>query len=336
MRRYVLLLALLLAALAVIPGRAAATTTCSVTSVTGLSFGTVDPTSGTVDTTATLTFRCTYSGTLGSLFASYITMCVGLGSGSQASLNPRQMINGSNDPMNFQIYRNTARGAGDIWGPIGNATYPPFTFNTSFTLFSNGTSGTGTITLYGRVPAGQTLLSPGSYLNTLNGSFAYRYTEALLGLGTYPASCQSGGTGGGTGSVPAFAATANVNAVCKFTGATNLDFGSVPGLLTANTDRTSTISLTCTNKAPWQVGLDNGLNASGNTRRMLGSGGAVTYGLYRDNPRQLRWGNTLNTDTASGSGSGTTQSLTVYGRVPPQSAVPAGNYSDKITVTVTY
>ena len=75
---------------------------------------------------------------------------------------------------------------------------------------------------------------------------------------------------------------------------------------------------------------------SGTTRRMRSAGGQfVSYELYRDSPRNQRWGNTLATDTLAGTGSGNAQSLTVYGRVAPQ-APTVGTYNDTITVTVTY
>lgn len=57
-------------------------------------------------------------------------------------------------------------------------------------------------------------------------------------------------------------------------------FGSVPGPITSNVDQTTSI------------GLDNGLYASGTTRRMRnGAGQFVVYELYRDSPRSVRWGN---------------------------------------------
>jgi spore coat protein U-like protein len=98
------------------------------------------------------------------------------------------------------------------------------------------------------------------------------------------------------------------------------------------------IRATCTNRAAYQVGLDNGQNAgSTSIRRMAsGTGTFVTYELYRDTGRTQRWGNTVNTDTATASGSGSEQTLTVYGRVPTQPAAVAGSYSDIIKVTITY
>ena len=321
-------------------GRAAATTTCSVTSITALSFGTVDPTGTLVDTTATLNYSCTYSGLLGSLYGTYITACVSLGADDLGNLAPRTMVDPSTDRMQYQLYKDASRTT--VWGTTANATYTAQTFNRSLGILSNGATLTGSLTIYGRVPALQSNLSPGSYAATLASSLAsnaltYSYNEALLTLGAPPATCQSGGTGGPISvAAPSLSVSASVSPRCTVGIATDLDFGSVPGLLKTATDKTSLVRMTCTNRAAYQVGLSNGQHALGSVRRMSSGTSFVTYDLFRDSQRSLRWGSTLNTDTATGSGSGSEQTMTVYGRVPAQTAVAAGAYSDVITVTVTY
>jgi spore coat protein U-like protein len=63
----------------------------------------------------------------------------------------------------------------------------------------------------------------------------------------------------------------------------------------------------------------------------------LTYELYRNAARSLRWGDTLNVDTVGGTGSGSAQQLTIYGRVPPVTGQPpAGTYNDLVQVTITY
>lgn len=321
--------------------RAGATTTCGITSITNLAFGAVDPTAGTVDTTATIGYSCTYSGFLGILYGSYITMCVSLGQDALGNLAPRAMVDPLADRMQYNVYKDSNRTA--IWGVVNNVTYTPLTVTAQVPLLNNGTAVSGSVTAYGRVTAGQSTLSPGNYTGTIAGGTAgtaltYSYNEALLALGTYPASCTAGGTvAAATAAGPSTSVTASVAAKCTLATATDLNFGSVPGLLRTNTDQTSLIRATCTNRAAYQVGLDNGQNASGNMRRMaLGTTSFVTYELYRDAARTLRWGNALNTDTATGSGSGGEQTFTVYGRVPAQAAASAGNYSDVVKITVTY
>jgi len=120
--------------------------------------------------------------------------------------------------------------------------------------------------------------------------------------------------------------------------ASDLDFGS-QGVLAANVDQASTLSVTCSNNAPYQVGLDGG-NTAGSTiaNRLLTNAGAATvqYQIYRDSNRTQVWGNTPGTDTLDGTGSGAAQTLTMYGRVPPQATPAAGTYTSTVTATINF
>lgn len=132
-----------------------------------------------------------------------------------------------------------------------------------------------------------------------------------------------------------FSVTATVQATCLIS-ATNLSFGTYTGVV-ANS--TSTISVTCTNTTPYNVGLDAG-TASGatvTTRKMTGPGGAtLSYALDQDSAHTVNWGQTVGTDTEAGTGNGGAQSLTVYGQASAGQYVTPGSYSDTITATVTY
>jgi spore coat protein U-like protein len=116
-----------------------------------------------------------------------------------------------------------------------------------------------------------------------------------------------------------------------------LNFGTRDLLQTA-IDVSNTLSLSCTNGQPYTFGLNGGTsNASDPAQRKMSQGAqSITYGLYRDATRTLPWGNTSGVDTASGTGTGTTQNFTVYGRVPSQNTPAAGTYTDTVVVTVTY
>jgi spore coat protein U-like protein len=114
-----------------------------------------------------------------------------------------------------------------------------------------------------------------------------------------------------------------------------LDFGT-QGPLVANIDQTSTITVTCTTGAAYNVGLDGGGSGNINARRMINGTNNVGYQLYSNSARTNVWGNTVGTDTVAGSGNGTSQTLTVYGRVPPQTTPVAAVYNDTVNVTVTY
>jgi spore coat protein U-like protein len=73
------------------------------------------------------------------------------------------------------------------------------------------------------------------------------------------------------------------------------------------------------------------------TRKMTSGGGAtINYSLYTDSGRTTVWGNTIGTNTVAGTGSGSSQGLTVFGRIPPQTTPAPATYSDSIIATVTY
>lgn len=129
-----------------------------------------------------------------------------------------------------------------------------------------------------------------------------------------------------------------IAAECQITSTETLDFGSV-GVLNTAIDATATLQVTCTNSTPYDIGLDAGLGLGATTaaRLMTGGGGAqVGYQLFRDPARTAGWGDTIGANTQTSTGTGSAQSFTVYGRVAAQATPAPGNYSDTVTVTVTY
>lgn len=334
----ILILILILLLLLFPAHEAAALTTCSASS-TSLAFG---PTAGTAnaDTTATVTITC--NTTAVSLLSTVrVRMCLNIGDGVNGAgqVAPRRMVNGFGDPMQFQIYRDAARS--QIWGSNTIPAIPtPLPIDLQYSVVVIGGGGSPPpATMYARVSV-QAGLASGNFSNAFSGTHTrldYRYNEQLIGTPSYPASCTTGGDGGGNTTFP-FTATASVPNHCLFNTVTNLAFSNVAGPISANQDQTSTIGLTCTLRTPWQLGLNNGQNASGSIRRMrLGTtSNYVNYELYRNAGRTLRWGNTLDTDTLTGTGSGLAQTIDVFGRALAPQTVPAGNYKDVITVTMTF
>jgi spore coat protein U-like protein len=136
-----------------------------------------------------------------------------------------------------------------------------------------------------------------------------------------------------------FVVKARVQAVCAVT-ATDLDFGTYNAKDASPKLGTTMLQATCTPGSTYNIGLNAGTTtgATINARAMKPATGTqnLSYQLYSDSARAVIWGNTSGTDTVTGSGTGLAQPHTVYGSVPAAQGVPAGDYSDTITVTVYY
>ena len=143
-------------------------------------------------------------------------------------------------------------------------------------------------------------------------------------------------------STPALAGTAtgtvqvslNVSSACSVT-AQPLDFGTTNSFA-ANIDTSSATTVKCTPTAPYTVFVSYGANAGATTQRKLlstTSSATVNYDIYSDSSRTAAWSPTAG---KTGVGDGTEQAMTLYARVPVQTAVAAGDYKDTVTVTVNY
>ena len=343
----ILLFGLLLVAglLSAAPARAAAT--CAAVADPTLPFGNINssapgPTPGTLNITVTCT-----TAALSLLATTGVRVCVGIGAGSGggSASTWRTLATGSADTMNFQLY-NTAS-YDQVTGLVPRGTPPAqeLTMTYDVPLFTGG-SGNRSTQLFARIPANQ-ILASGAYSSTFSGAsvvLTWAWNEVLLGTATVPANCNGGATGTNSASAAfSFTATANVLPQCGSYVTTSMNFGNVTGSIASNIDQTATLTLTCLKNTAYRISLDNGQNnpAATSTRRMRTTIGSnnyyLAYELYRDAARSLRWGNTLNVDTASGTGNGSAQQLTIHGRVPPVSGQPpAGTYSDLVQVTITY
>ena len=136
-----------------------------------------------------------------------------------------------------------------------------------------------------------------------------------------------------------FTVQITITNACTIVSATNMNFGSVCVIGGSGVSATSTITVQCTQSAPYTIGLSAGTGAGATVASRLMTSGAsntVGYSLYQDAGHSLVWGTTISTNTVAGTGSGASQPITVYGFVPSQSTPPAATYNDTITVTVTY
>lgn len=123
-------------------------------------------------------------------------------------------------------------------------------------------------------------------------------------------------------------------AVCQF-ATTTLAFGVVD--VARGVDSTGGISVTCAAPTSFEVAIIG--NGSPGNRHLAGPDGArLGYDVYPDATHSVPWsdGNGSGaTFGASNDGSGTT-TIPIYGRIPIQQAVPAGQYLDALTVSITF
>jgi spore coat protein U-like protein len=138
--------------------------------------------------------------------------------------------------------------------------------------------------------------------------------------------------------------TAAVAAVCNVGNAT-LAFGTYnPGGGAVN--QTTTIAVRCTRLTPFTVGLNGGGSGNISARQMSSTGTPaekLDYQLYSDAGRLTVWGNSAGTwqsGTGAGMGVGNAVNFTVYGQVPDsvanQAAAALADFTDSVTITVTY
>lgn len=313
-----------------VPSRAMAATTCTAT-MTDLVFGQVNE-QQVVPTTATINYECD-TATASAKWTS-VRLCLGIGpgSGTGSTVNQRYMRNDQGDPLNFRITRDPT--ASSNWGNT-NGMWQEVSL--SYDLKGGNSNrrgrGEGQITVYGQVPA-QSGLAAGSYTSTFNDTQAiYQYRENSNSEAD-PSSCTTGGDDGGL-STFTFTARATVPGSCTLQGATDLNFGSLMSISTGLIEKSSTISLSCTKRTAWQIGLDNGKHWNGSSRRLKNGSAYINYELYKSAGWD-RWGDTLNADARTGTGTGVTEPVTVHGRITNQPLTQAGRYGDTIKVTVTY
>ncbi len=136
--------------------------------------------------------------------------------------------------------------------------------------------------------------------------------------------------------------TASVSNNCTLSTPT-FAFGSYDPIGTnASTplDATADLTVTCTQGASTTITMDQGSNAdTGSTaasplRRLKTGSEYLSYNLYTDSGRTTVWNGTTG---ASYTGTGSSTSVTVYGRISSgQTSANAGSYSDTVAVTITF
>lgn len=304
---------------------------CWVQGAASLNFGIASAQNAT-DAQTRLTVNCQASfGSAGSP-PTYFRVCVFVGEGTPTGIAPRRLINYQNNTyLNYDLYSDPART--QLLGPF-SSTFP--VYSTAIAV-ADSTTQTVLVPIYGRIRAGQTVSASQQYQGQpTNSEIRYSYSHA----GTPSESnCRNtipvASEGAGIAPFAWSSVDARYENICRITTTSDMDFG-VANALTTTHDQTSTIKLQCPIGTLWLVNLNNGANASGNTRRMASGNNRIAYELYTDAARQNRWGNTTTLAGAVGFGTNGTQTLTVYGRILAQPNTASGTYVDTITVTLTY
>lgn len=297
--------------------------------MTNIVFGSFDVLTGLANnTTGTASISCT-----GATANSTYRFCTNIRKGPDISGTQQNMASGANR-LPFNLYQDASRTVS--WGNwpqayLGGGSQNDFTSNASGNI-------TGSLTVYAAVPASQQSVIPASYSETMassvNNTLQY---GSLASAGSCPI--------GASTRQYSFTVTGTVITNCNVS-TTALDFGSSPSTIALNIDSTATVKVQCTNTTPYSIGLGNGLNVSGSQRRvrLAATSNYINYGLYTDAARSNAWVATSSTTSCTagvstcylGTGSGSNQNITVYGRIPSQTAPVVGTFTDTVVVTVTF
>jgi spore coat protein U-like protein len=314
------------------PPALADTGACSATA-SNIAFGSLTLTSLTgATTTGTVNTTCPGGHEHGTITNWSYCNSIGAGANSVSASN-RTMTSGSNS-ISYNLY--TDSGYTNAYTYLGNTVYT-YTYN-------NSTGSTAPSTVYAMILSPVAGIPPGTYTDTYTSA-----SQALVNPDGNPvtysvAETCTGTTGSNWYNTLAFTVSVTLQASCTMS-VTTMNFGSASAPITSNVTTTATATATCTSTTPYSIGLDNGQNASGSQRRMKSSSGSyINYGLYTDSARTQAW-STASSSTACTNGAntcvlktgtGSSQSITIYGQVPPQTSPTVGSYSDAVVVTLTY
>ena len=333
------LLALLPAGLLLAPGLAHADVTCT-SYASGITFSPISGLATGTTSTGTINWTCTNNSFITS---ANVMLCLNIGAGTGGTSGTTRLMAGGTPALQFQLYQDAANT--QVWGSLlGGPNPTPYQQPPSFTIpgyFFGLTNNTysGSATVYGAIPAGQSAVPPGSYSSSFAGPNSIVSFNANYGGGS-PASCGASNSGP---SFP-FTVTATVIKECQVTAgaASNINLGSVPSTQ-SNIAGNSSISVSCTRTTPYYIGLlpSNGSTTGAGTMSGILSGNTdkVPYQLYSNAGLSNQWGNTATSASVgngvAGTGTGLAQSIPVYAKAPSADYTP-DSYSDTVTVNVNY
>lgn len=248
-----------------------------------------------------------------------------------SGIAPRSLKHWNGTLMHYDLYHDAARTqligpAGSVW-PMGSWVRDA----------AMNTQMKDTMMLYGRVPAGQGELSNGVYESHYNGGhIRWRWSS---GINSTPSAddCRNNTGGDGGGEISYFLnVQASAREACVIRMITAINFGTSPHMLTSPVDALGRVDISCPSSVKWSLTMDNGLHAQQGSRNMMNSrGDSLTYGLYQDAARTQPWGSGAG---LSGTGLGVSKIISepVYGRIPVQQVNSSGEYTDTVTITLSY
>ncbi|MCX7125040.1 MAG: spore coat U domain-containing protein [Gammaproteobacteria bacterium] len=142
-----------------------------------------------------------------------------------------------------------------------------------------------------------------------------------------------------------YATCTGKNCRCTIGTTTGLSFGNYSPIVSDNTDSTGTVTVNCSvtsgvYNVSYAINLSEGSGTFTN-RTLKYDNKKLNYNLYTSGTMSTVWGDGSDgssnvTDSYTSSGKTGSRNYTVYGRIPGQQAVPAGSYSDVVTVTVEF
>jgi spore coat protein U-like protein len=323
-----------LAALALPAGARA--DSCAAT-MTDVDFAAVNPVAGSdYYATGTLKVTCSWTllGNLGLLLLPNVTFCANLGVGSGGgTIGSRVMLN-AGAALPFNLYKDATYSGAAIWGNGSSGALTPLT-GTMGGLLALGSLSTS-VPVYGKVPAAALLGA-----STVNGNDTV-YANLFAGHGTLqyafygllaPVSACTAGNSAGFG----FKASATVKNDCLINvGA--LNFGASNRLLASAVRSTTSMSVHCTANAPYKIALNGGAGGNPALRVMRNPATSETI-AYRvaSTLDGAVWGDDTNgTATVTGTGTGFSQNIALFGVVPVQRTPSPGTYKDTITATIVF
>ena len=331
MRRLLSLIVMLLACAAA--SQAQAQNTCSAT-VVDANFGSISPISGADYTvTGSGTLSCTFA-PLAPLLTAYVSACLNLNLGTNSLSAPARMLGNGALRMPYNLYVDASYAPASIWGGPGvTGALSSLPVSLSMGLLSLGGTKTQNFSFYGKIPAG-TALAAVSTVNNSNTVYSSSFTGA--GTLTYAISILAAPTNC-LGNSASFGFSVKATAInnCTIT-ATPMAFTTTT-VLTGSVRSTSTLTVRCVNNNGYQIALNGGAVAGNVAARKMKntvSAATIDYRLSGTLDGPL-WGDgTGGTAMVTGTGTGSSVPVTIYGRVPAQTTPVPGDYKDTVTATI--